>query len=288
MTMNFRILLPALAAASIAFASCSGSKKEAAAATPGTADSVEILYRAFSHNDATRPNPLKAALGLGFNCVEADCFIVEGDRLVLAHDLPADSAGRAALPTLQETYFEPLFARIDSIGTVYPGAEKPFYLMIDIKTDGDRFYTALRPYLESHARYFTRTEGDSVVSGPILLFFSGSRPMGTLLPTQPERMAFFDGNFGDLHNPSCTPALYPVVSDNYENFFTWNGEGTMPADQRAQLDALVAEAHAKGQLIRLWGAPDTEAWAKTQIEAGVDLIGTDNLPALHKLLTSKP
>lgn len=282
--MKFQLLLPALAAAMIGLGSCTPKKAETAAETAAT-DSVTVLYRAFSHNDGTRPNPLTAALGLGFNSVEADCFITDGDRLVLAHDLPADSAGRAALPTLQQTYFEPLFARIDSLGSVYAGSEKPFYLMIDIKTEGDRFYTALRPYLESHARYFTRAEGDSVVAGPILLFFSGSRPLSTLLPTDKVRYAFFDGNFGDMDNPAATAALYPVVSDNYKNFFTWNGEGTMPADQLEALNALIAKAHNQGRLIRLWGAPDTEAWAETQIAAGMDLIGTDNLPALHKLLT---
>lgn len=276
--MKFQVLLHTLAAVLIGFGSCSAKEGQ---------PSGTVLYRAFSHNDGTRPNPLTAALGLGFNNVEADCFIIEGDRLVVAHDLPADSAARAALPLLQQTYFEPLFARIDSLGSVYAESDRPFYLMLDIKTDGDRFYTALRPYLESHARYFCRAEGNSVVPGPILLFFSGCRPVGTMLPTDKVRYAFFDGGFGDMNNPDATLALYPVVSDNYKNHFTWNGEGTMPAAQLEVLKGFIAKAHSQGRLIRLWGAPDTEAWAKTQIAAGVDLIGTDNLPALHRLLAKK-
>ncbi len=239
-----------------------------------------ILYNAFSHNDYSRPRPLQAALKLGFNCVEADSYY-EGGRFVVVHDLPdcLDS-----LITLQGSYLEPLFARIDANGgSVYKGADRPFFLMVDIKRRGDEFYTALRPYLLEHKRYFTRYENGVMIPGPILLFFSGSRPLDTL-PQEDVRLAFLDGQFADM-KPDAPASLYPVVSDNYEDFFTWDGHGTMPADQLERLRGFIAKAHAQGRLIRLWGAPDTEAWARLQVSEGVDLIGTDDLPALHRLLT---
>lgn len=243
-------------------------------------DSTTILYNAFSHNDYSRPEPLQAALKLGFNCVEADCYLIDGEFRV-GHDFPDDPE---TLPLLMDTYFKPLFARIDSIGAVYPGAERPFYLMIDIKREGDKFYSALQPFLAENSRYFTRVQGDSIIDGPILLFFSGSRPLETL-PRESVRWAFLDGKFEDM-DKVCPTSLYPVVSDNYEDFFTWNGVGEMPSQERDKLKQLIAKAHSQGRLFRLWGAPDTEAWARVQIAECVDLIGTDNLPSLHKLLTS--
>ncbi len=273
-------IVPAIAAATalILSASCTSKSTEKAESESIPADSVEILYRAFSHNDYSRPGALTEALANGFNCVEADCYLVDG-RMLVAHDLPEDPS---TLSTLQEMYMDSLFSRIDRIGSVYPGAEKPFYLMIDIKRDGDEFYTALRPYLAEHADKFCRVENGKFVEGPILLFFSGARPMETL-PNDSIRYAFLDGKFSEIGNGTPT-TLVPVVSDNYEDFMTWDGTGEIDADNLAIMRDLISRAHKDGKLIRFWGAPDTEAWADLQIAECVDIIGTDNLPQLRAKL----
>ena len=271
----------AIAAGVMVLSGCAGGNK-------GSADNAAVndspkppYYEAFSHNDYSRERPLMQALELGFNCVEADCYLVEG-RNVVTHDLPGDTA---AYRYLEDLYLKPLFDRIEANGgKVYPGADRPFYLMIDIKREGEDFYNALRPVLEANADKFCSVDEEgNFTEGPILLFFSGDRPMESLPTQKGTRYAFLDGKFGELGNGVPT-SLVPVVSDNYRNFLTWNGEGEMPAADLEVMRSLVAQAHEEGKLIRFWGAPDTEAWARLQIAEGVDIIGVDNLDALASIL----
>lgn len=242
------------------------------------------LYNAFSHNDYAHARPLSEALEFGFNCVEADCYLV-GDRMVVAHDLPDDTL---AYRYLEDLYLEPLFDRINrNGGSVYKGADRPFYLMIDIKRNGDNFYEALRPVLEANADKFCSVDPDGkFTEGPILLFFSGSRPLETLPSQKTPRYASLDGKFEDL-GKGIPNTLMPVVSDNYQDFMSWNGKGKISAKDLKTLRSLVKQAHSEGKLIRFWGAPDTEEWAKLQLREGVDIVGVDNLEALSRLLSKR-
>lgn len=269
-----KFLLPL--ATIVVLTACNGAKNKTVEEST-VSDSDIILYNAFSHNDYQRPEPLVAALRHNFNCVEADSYLVDG-RFVVAHDLPDDTG---SLKTLQEEYFEPLFSRVDSLGSVYAGAEHPFMLMVDIKRDGEVFYETLRPYLLENKKYFVHIEGDSLVDGPILLFFSGARP-NVGLPADAERCAFLDGLFSDI--PEADPRLMPVVSDDYEQFFTWDGHGEMPEDELAVMRGQIADAHARGVRIRYWGGPDTPEFMQLQLREGVDIVGTDDLPTLASLL----
>lgn len=263
----------------------SGNSTNTTEASAVATDNITTpLYNAFSHNDYAHERPLMEALELGFNCVEADCYLVDG-RMVVAHDLPEDTA---AYRNLEDLYLNPLFERIRSNGgSVYAGADRPFMLMIDIKRDGDNFYNHLRPVLEENASMFTSVDTlGNVTQGPILLFFSGSRPLETLPMQKTTRYAFLDGKFSDMGNGNPA-SLMPVVSDNYQSFLSWNGEGEMPQDQLDILNDLITRAHNEGKMIRFWGAPDTEAWTRTQLAAGVDIIGVDNLPALANILSAQ-
>lgn len=259
-----------------------GNKKTEASVSNQVTDNISVpYYEAFSHNDYSRERPLQQALELGFNCVEADCFLIDG-RNVVAHDRPENSSN---FRFLEDLYLNPLFERIETNGgSVYPDADRPFYLMIDIKRDGYDFYTALKPFLEENADKFCSVDSNgNFTSGPILLFFSGSRPMATLPSQQEKRYAFLDGKFEDL-GKGIPASLMPVVSDNYENFLSWNGVGSMPDEEVSIVKDLVDKAHAEGKLIRFWGAPDTEAWARQQLAVGVDIVGVDNLDALATIL----
>ena len=67
----------------------------------------------------------------------------------------------------------------------------------------------------------------------------------------------------------------------------WRGKGPLPEPEKAKLKALVAQAHAQGRRIRFWNAPDSPAGWSVLLEAGVDLINTDNLTGLHDFLLTK-
>lgn len=256
-----------LAAGFLLLASC-GEKKERT-----------VHYNAFSHNDYMRERPLFDALSHGFNCVEVDVHLING-KLYVAHDYPEELSN---VKTFDELYLQPLAEEVaQNGGSVYPHSNQPFLLMIDFKAKGDSCYATLKPMLEQHRSLFCSVANGEYTPGPILLFFSGSRPLATL-PQENTRLAFLDGQLADL-GQNIPTSLMPVVSDHFAAFFQWNGEGKMPEDELTTLREMVKRAHAEEKKLRFWGGPDTQAYQQMQLEEGIDIIGTDDLPALCKLL----
>lgn len=266
--MNGKQAFLMLAAGLLLLASC-GEKKEKA-----------VHYNAFSHNDYTRQRPLYDALSNGFNCVEADVHLIDG-KLYVAHDYPQDVSN---VKTLDELYIRPLAEEVEKNGgSVYPHSNEPFLLMIDFKAKGDSCYATLKPILEQYKSLFCSIENGVYRPGPILLFFSGSRPMNTL-PQENTRMAFLDGKLDDL-NKNIPTTLMPVVSDHFAAFFQWNGTGKMPEAELILLREMVKQTHAEEKKLRFWGGPDTKEYQQMQLEEGIDIIGADDLAALHELLS---
>ena len=81
----------------------------------------------------------------------------------------------------------------------------------------------------------------------------------------------------------------PLVSDSWEQHFTWRGQGPIPEAERAKLRQIVRETHVKGRRLRFWATPDHPSperetlWGEL-IAAGVDHIGTDDLAGLKSFL----
>ncbi len=99
---------------------------------------VTPLAQAHAHNDYEHDRPLLDALDHGFSSVEADIYLVDG-ALLVAHNRRDVKPER----TLQRLYLDPLRERVQANGgSVYPGG-KPFFLLIDIKTDGEAAYAVL-------------------------------------------------------------------------------------------------------------------------------------------------
>ncbi|WP_459188308.1 hypothetical protein ACGE0T_19875 [Parabacteroides sp. APC149_11_2_Y6] len=266
------ILLLALSLLSVT--SCKWKKEE-----KGTSE--EIHYNAFSHNDYWRAHPLQDALSLQFNCVEADLWPIDGE-LYVSHDRPETNPSI----TFEALYLKPLVARIQANGgKVYPQSDHPFFLMVDFKEKGEEAYVLLKKQMEPYKDLFCSVEDRVYKEGTILLFISGDRPKKTL-PMETTRSAFLDGQIADL-NQGIPASLAPVVSDNYKAYFSWMGEGEMPADQLRKMREIISQTHKEGKLFRWWGAPDTPQFQRFFMEEGVDLIGADDLEALHKLLVEE-
>ena len=259
----------------------------AATATPPQ-QRVEPLAQAHAHNDYEHARPLFDALDHGFTSVEADIFLVDGDLLV-AHD-PADLDPAR---TLRSLYLDPLRQKALH-GGIYPGRRVDFQLLIDIKTEGESTYAALDSVLRSprYAFLWTSYRSGRVWRGPVTAVVSGNRPRATM-EAQRSRVAFYDGriaNQSDL-GPGADARLTPLVSDNWTTLFSWTGAGPMPADERAELRAIVRTAHDAGQRVRFWATPDVagperEAIWRELVAAGVDHINTDDLAGLAGFLRS--
>lgn len=232
------------------------------------------LPHAHAHNDYAHERPLLDALSQGFNEVEADVFLIDGE-LYVAHVRPL---WKNPARTLRQLYLEPLKARVAANqGRVFPGTADCFYLMIDFKTNGDSTYRVLKQQLEAYQNMLGQVR-DTLVEPdkPIRVYISGNRPSLALLRADAPQLAALDGRPGDL-GKGIPAAQMPVVSTPYKNVLRWKGRGKADAIDLQNLQQLVRNAHAEGKKVRLWGIPDRPKVWRFLLKNGVDLINTDRL-----------
>ncbi len=261
-------------------------------AAPAPQPAVQSLPQAHAHNDYEHERPLLDALDHGFTSVEADVYLVDGELLV-AHDSWDLDPAR----TLQSLYLDPLAALVaDNGGSVYGDGEQ-VQLLIDIKSDAVATYQRLDEVLAEYdgrdadlfTTYELTAEGYDGEDGAVSAVVSGNRPVD-LMARQQVRHAGYDGRSGDLAS-GADPDFMPLVSDNWNNLFTWVGVGEMPEAERTRLHAFVEAAHLAGREVRFWATPDTpgperEAVWRELVAAHVDQINTDDLAALQAFLLS--
>lgn len=246
-----------------------------------TLQAQTIHYNAFSHNDYERPRPLFDALSFNFNCVEADLWLIDGE-LYVSHDSVAPNPDI----TFEKLYLLPLVERIKrNNGQVYPGSDRPFYLMVDCKTDGEAMYPVLKKKLEPYESLFCHEKDGKLQESAVLFYLSGRSPNETIA-ADTNRFIFIDGTIEDL-GKGIPATLMPVISDNYSKYIGWKGQGEIPAEKLEQMREYIRQTHAEGKLFRWWGAPDTPQFKKFFIKEKVDLIGADDLKALSRILTKE-
>lgn len=236
---------------------------------------IRVHLNAHAHNDYEHPRPLRESLQNGFNSVEADVHLYKGE-LRVAHNLANDQS-----PTLQELYLDLLDSLIKANdGFVYPGAPEPFYLMIDIKTNGEATYQVLKSVLNNYQKLLCTT---SVC--PVKIFLSGQKPSSTMVKDGYSGIGN-DGRPDDL-GKQYPIELMPVISDNFNNWSSWDGKNAINEEDLQPIKTLAQRVHAEGRKLRLWAIPDNEMAWEVLLEAGVDLINTDHLPELNAFLTRK-
>ena len=237
-----------------------------------------IFYNAFSHNDYWRPRPLLDALSYRFNCVEADLWLIDG-QLYVAHSKSEINKAH----TFEDMYLKPLAEHIKKNGgKVYSGSIKPFFLMVDCKTSGEEMYPVLKKIMEPYKEVFCSINNGEFKEGAVLFFLSGDRPFESL-PGETSRFTFLDGRVKDL-NEDIPAYLMPVISNSYDEYFSWKGEGEMPENELMKMREIINQTHKEGKLLRWWGAPETKTFRQLLIKEGVDLIGTDDLEQLYNVL----
>ncbi|GAB14999.1 hypothetical protein ARGLB_080_00630 [Arthrobacter globiformis NBRC 12137] len=281
------MLLKSTVTALVALTALAGIAAPSTAAPDAAVVLGEPHSAAHAHNDYEHDRPLLDALEHGFTSVEADVWLVDGE-LRVAHDLADARAG----VTLESLYLDPLDKLVRQQGhSVYPGWDGSLQLLIDIKSDGETTYAAVEKELAEHPAFMTSYANGRVSAGPVTAVVSGNRPLATMQAAD-KRFGFYDGRSADL--ASGMPAgLMPLVSDNWTKLFTWQGVGPMPEAERARLRAYVETAHANGHRVRFWATPDQPGAARDAmwtelLDAGVDHINTDDLPALDRFLSARP
>jgi Glycerophosphoryl diester phosphodiesterase family len=230
---------------------------------------------AHAHNDYLHEHPLLDALANGFTSVEADVHLIHGE-FVVAHTRPLGNK-----KTLERLYLLPLTSILSQYDRhVFPGYEGPFYLMIDIKTDGDEAYDKLKNLFSQYLMLIPRPGYPQVI-----VLLSGNRPVKKVMedPTSPFAL---DGRPADL-GKGYTVQKMPVISDTYKKWSEWNGKGNPKKADLEKIRRLAQQVHREGKRLRLWAIPDKENTWRALLDAGVDIINTDNLQGLSKLLKAR-
>lgn len=247
------------------------------------------LARAHAHNDYEHERPLLDALDQGFTSVEADVYVapVQGlsqlAGLYVAHDPQDIDFSR----TLASLYLEPLKKRVSENGGCVHSDCAQFHLLIDAKTEAESTYSAIEAELARYDTLFAKYVDGGIRPGPVIATLSGNRPLATMKAAS-SRYTFYDGRFSDLDsNEPIT--LIPLISDSWTTQFGWDGNGEMPADQKARLNEAIAKSHAKGRRVRLYNVPDAAGPARESIwrallAADQDQINTDDLAGLRAFL----
>lgn len=246
-------------------------------AVPTLAAGVMPLPQGHSHNDYLRDRPLLDALALGFCSVEADVFLVDGELLV-GHEQTELLPSR----TLETLYLMPLKERVVKNGGRVFRDGPGFTLLVDIKSDAEVTYAAIRETLNRYRDILTLARDGQVEENAVLVVISGNRPQ-EMIAADRIRPAGIDGRLADL-NTAKASSLMPLISDRWTSHFDWHGDGSMPASERQQLRDIVRRAHQAGRRVRFWATPDDPTVWRELIQAGVDLINTDDLAGLQAFL----
>ena len=245
-------------------------------------DTLSVPYPAHAHNDYMHERPLFDALENGFRSIEADVFAM-GDSLYVAHDRKDIRQGR----TLRALYLEPLMEYILDEGRAIYDSTYPLILLVDIKDNGLISYKLLDHILLEYQEILCKVSFETYFRGSLMVVVSGNRPI-EYMREQKERFAFVDGRMQDIEE-EYSSFLMPLISDRWTKYFSWMGKGMMPEKEKELLRLYVQQAHENGQLIRFWASPDKPGeqrdalWAEL-LEAGVDLINTDDLAGLREFM----
>lgn len=241
-------------------------------------EKIQLVLPAHSHNDYEHDKPLVDAIDYKFKSIEVDVFSL-GDSLFVAHNSDQIESGK----TLRRLYLDPLKEIISqNNGSVYAEGTE-LILLIDIKDNGLKTYKVLHKILESYKGMFTSFTSGTKNSGSIAVIVSGNRPF-EYMQNQVERYASYDGRISDL-NSGIASSLMPLVSDNWQRHFKWNGVGEMPAAEKDKLELIVQKAHKNDYILRFWATTDKPGMERNAVwnelkKARVDLIGSDDIKGL--------
>lgn len=231
------------------------------------------LPNGFAHNDYCHQHPLYDALNNGFTNIEADIFLLN-NKLIVAHFFPYFKNSR----TLESLYLAPLMERITkNNGRVFPGYIRPVTFMIDIKTNAEDTYKALKPLLEKYRTILSGYEDGKMIYRAVTIVLSGHKPFG-MIKNEQNRLAFIDKNLCEVPcDPTNNNNVFEMASCKYSDLLKWDGTGVIPKIEKDRLCMFVTLAHKMRTKVRLWAAPETkEAWDEL-LNCGVDMINTDQL-----------
>lgn len=235
--------------------------------------SAAVAQKILAQDDHRQPRPFVTAYEQKADFIEADVWL-QNDKLVISSTKP--QPGTPA-PTLDSLYLSPirrLFAQHD--GYVSPDRRYTFGLVLDVKDNQEAVLTALVDQLQQNVMLFNRTANPNAVQ----IIISGNRPKIESFLDQ-SALLQFDGRPSEIYDEE-TLVKVAMISDNFDSYSQWNGEGKMPEADQDKLKRVLKRAHSSNKPFRLSNVPPNANALKQLKKLGVDIIGTDKVSEVMK------
>lgn len=228
---------------------------------------IAVGQQIHAHNDYEKPHPFVDAYQQRADFIEADVFLVDG-KLVVAHERSQIDTAK----TLESLYLKPIAALFETNkGYVSPRRDYKFSLVIDVKDDFAVVIPKLVDLLQANLAVFHRGLNPNAVR----IVLSGNRPKPAALLDYPPYI-FFDGRPSEVYDAETLQRV-ALISDSFQGYSRWNGNGDLPDADREKLKRVIRRAHDDGKPIRFWAIPDVaNAWKQLR-RVGVDIINTDKV-----------
>ena len=226
---------------------------------------------AHSHNDYEQKIPYWMAYDQAFGSIEADIFLRDSE-LIVAHDEKELQYNRS----FRKLYLD----NIDSClrknhGYPYKDSSRWLQLLIDIKTDSVQTLAKLILLLDQFPALIHNRH--------IFFVITGNRPGPDSFVHFPDYI-WFDGVLSRSYTKGQLSRI-KMLSDNFQYYSHWTGEGQIPGEDFEKLRSRIAHAHEDGIRVRFWNAPDfSNSWTQL-IKLQVDFINTDHIDELAQYLT---
>jgi len=231
--------------------------------------------QAHSHNDYEQKKPFWEAYQQQFGSIEADLFLVN-DSLYAAHQ-EKDIAGDR---TFTKLYLQPIVQQIrKNDGGIYSQKDIQLQLLIDLKTPSEETLAALVKILEPYKSFLAPR-------GSVKIVVSGNTPAPENFDKYPA-FIYIDGR-PEVTYTSKQLERIGLISQSFQKYTRWNGEGDLPEKDKKTLSRVVQEIHNAGKKVRFWGTPDNIHTWKTMMELQVDFLNTDHVVQMGDYLRTAP
>jgi hypothetical protein len=228
--------------------------------------------QAHSHNDYEQKRPFFEAFEQRFGSIEADLFLVN-DTLYAAHNERDITKDR----TFSRLYLTPILDEIKkNSGRIY-GQKAQLQLLIDLKTPANETLAALVKLLDPYKNILAPV-------GSVKIVISGNTPSPENFAQYPSYI-YIDGRPEITYAPDQLNRI-GLISQAFQKYSTWNGEGELPERDKKKLASVVADIHGKGKKVRFWATPDNINTWKTMMELNVDFLNTDHVVQMGDYLSS--
>lgn len=223
---------------------------------------------AHAHNDYEQSTPLHTALNLGYESIEIDILLHNG-QLVVTHN----AFNLSSKPTIDKLYFQPLRDIPNTTHSIR-------WILVDFKKYSKATLNQLHDLVLQYANLFqSRIDPENGESIKIIL--SGNIPRAEITNQSKYEYFFLDGRIEDLdlgHSLKYTP----LISSNITAFTSWYRNHCLKEKELKEVSDLLSRIHEQGIKFRFWNTEDNTIIWDQLLDLGVDVISVDDLDKFHK------